>query len=354
MKLIGIIGCGGKIGKDICRYLHSKYRLKGGQRHKPGSLMYLDNFTWEKLDIYDKDQLDSFCYGCDMVINCAGPAYIISKTIAESAANAGAVYLDVSDALASEKEFLDEKMQTGEFVIAAGYNPGIVGMLIRSLSEHFDTIDSIRGISGGDEAFTAISCIDIALSGESGSASSDSYWENGAFHKSDDRFRLDYCDAVEKKVYMKRFISNEIAMLLVENNAKRLEWFDISENNGAGMAAMKYYSLREKYDINEVISRLSESIAKSQPSVGSEWSVLDITADGEKDGEYISVHIRMELGGTYGITALAVAETAEKVLESERRTGLIWANTLIPFGVIDRYGREDPTFKFSYEEESEI
>ena len=354
MKLVGVIGCGGKIGKNICRYLSKDYFVKGGQRHKPVELSDLDNFTWEELDIYDKGQLNEFCKGCDMIINCAGPAYVISRTIAESSANMGVVYLDVSDALAADSGFIEKMAQSGEYIIAAGYYPGLVGMLIRSLSEHFDTIESIRGISGGDEAFTAISCIDIALSGESGYAVSDSYWENGSFHRSDEKFRLDFCEAVGKKVYIKRFISNEIAVLLNEMNIGRLDWFDISENNGAGIAAMKYYSLRDKFDMNEVIGRLSESISKMNNDSRKEWNVLDITADGQKDDEYKSIHIRLELGGTYGITALAVAEAAKAAMEKERSKGIIWANTIIPFSAIENYKKIDDSFVFSYEEEFEI
>lgn len=328
--------------------------VKGGQRNKPEELLKLDNFTWEKLNIYDKEQLDKFCKNCDMIINCAGPAYVISRTIAESALNTGTIYLDVSDALAADIEFVVNKSQLGEFIIAAGYYPGIVGMLLRNLSEHFDTIDSICGISGGDEKFTAISCIDIALSSESGSAISDSYWENGSFHKTDDKFRFEHCEAVGKKVYIKRFISNEISALLDEMNVGKLDWFDISENNGAGMAAMKYYNLREKFDMDEVISRLSESISKSQKENNNEWNVLDITATRQKNGEYKSVHIRMELGGTYGITALAVAKVAKASFERERGNGIIWANTLIPFSIIEKYKMIDNSFVFSYEEECEI
>ena len=354
LKVIGVIGCGGKLGQEICQLLLRNFKVKGGQRHEPKALIELENFTWEHLDIYDKKSLDSFCNGCDLIINCAGPAYIVSRAIAEAAASAGIIYTDVSDALISDKEF-NKNAGNGEFIVGLGYYPGIVGMLLNNLSTHFDRIDRIYGISGGNEAFTAISCIDIALSGESGAAVSDCYWENGSFHKTNEKLKYDYFEPVGRSVYKKRFISNEIATLLPRLNVGKLEWFDITESNTVGVAAMKYYSLRDKYEIDEIIRRLSESISKSgKDSEGDEWNILDITANGQKDGEDLTVHIELRLGGTYKITAFAVAETVARVFENKRKQGMIWANEMIPFSAVEDYKKFDEDFVFSYEEEFEI
>lgn len=355
MQTIGIIGCGGKIGFDICRFLSEDFYIKGGQRHEPESMKELKNFSWTYLDVYDKENLIEFCNGCSAVVNCAGPAYIISKSIAEAALISGATYIDVSDALAVNDDFLNEYSDKGRFVIASGYYPGLIGMLIRKITEHFDRTDHICGYSGGDEEFTAISCIDIALSGESGKAVSNGYWKNGCFHKTGEVIKFDYCDVVGREVYIKQFISNELAVLLEEVSIGELKWFDLSASNIAGMAAMKYYQMRDKYQISELIAKLKDSINKlSDNRDVHEWNVLDITASGEKNGEYKKLHFRMELGGTYGLTSFIVAETVKAVLQLDDTKGIMWANTIIPYSVIEKYSLIDDEFTFTLEEESEI
>ena len=107
MKKIGVIGCGGTIGPIICSYLSSaNVEIIGGQRSEPDFCKYPENFRWKHLDINDDEELSDFCGECDVVLNCAGPAYVLFEKVALASARAGAVYVDVTDALMFNDEVM--------------------------------------------------------------------------------------------------------------------------------------------------------------------------------------------------------------------------------------------------------
>lgn len=149
MKKIGVIGCGGTIGPIICSYLSSaNVEIIGGQRSEPDFCKYPENFRWKHLDINDGEELSDFCGECDVVLNCAGPAYVLFEKVALASAKAGAVYVDVTDALMFNDEVMSRVDGKGKFYIAAGYYPGITGVMLKKVIEQFDRIDSLTGYSG--------------------------------------------------------------------------------------------------------------------------------------------------------------------------------------------------------------
>ena len=124
MKKIGVIGCGGTIGPIICSYLSSaNVEIIGGQRSEPDFYKYPENFRWKHLDINDGEELSDFCGECDVVLNCAGPAYVLFEKVALASARAGAVYVDVTDALMFNDEVMSRVDGKGKFYIVQGIIP---------------------------------------------------------------------------------------------------------------------------------------------------------------------------------------------------------------------------------------
>ena len=214
MKKIGVIGCGGMIGPIICNYLlHEDVEIIGGQRSKPDFSKYPENFKWKRLDINNDDELLDFCSECDVVLNCAGPAYILFEKVALASARAGAVYVDVTDALMFNDEIISRVSGKGKFYIAAGYYPGITGVMLKKVIKQFDKINSLIGYSGGSEVYSVLSCLDIIMSGSSPHCIN-GYYKNGEPVKCGNGFES--CDEklFGKKVMMKQFLGNELYSVL--------------------------------------------------------------------------------------------------------------------------------------------
>ena len=76
-KTVGVLGCGGAVGKEVIRHLSEKYSILGGQR----SFCEFENknVKWIKTDIFDPESLDRFCRQCDLVINSATLSFILEE-----------------------------------------------------------------------------------------------------------------------------------------------------------------------------------------------------------------------------------------------------------------------------------
>ena len=87
--------------------------------------------------------------------------------MALASARAGAVYVDVTDALMFNDEIISRVSGKGKFYIAAGYYPGITGVMLKKVIKQFDKINSLIGYSGASEVYSVLSCLDIIMSGSS-------------------------------------------------------------------------------------------------------------------------------------------------------------------------------------------
>ncbi|WP_327373301.1 saccharopine dehydrogenase NADP-binding domain-containing protein [Streptomyces sp. NBC_01216] len=134
--LIGVLGGYGAVGGAAARVLaDSGFRLRIGGRD-PGAAARCaaalpGSAEGRAVDALDDGALARFAHGCDVLLNCAGPAYLLAGRPRRAAAGAGARYVDVMDG--SE----DGAAPAGErtAVLSAGIAPGLSGLLPRLLTE---------------------------------------------------------------------------------------------------------------------------------------------------------------------------------------------------------------------------
>lgn len=358
-----MIGCGGRIGPAVCSYLAEfGYEVQGGQRREPDYSLYPENFSWKHLDVNNALELDGFCEGCDLIINCSGPAYILLEKVALAAAKAGALYVDVSDALAFDGEVLSRLDGKGTFYLASGFYPGVTGVMLKKVINSFEIINSICGYSGGAELYSLIGCLDIIMSGTSPNCLNGYYLKNGEPVKF--RTSMEYAEnkLFKGKVFLKPFLSNELYSLVKRNSLKNIgefRWYDISSDNVIGLMAMKYYQLHKKLDLNDLYREMDAYLGKIEKKTEEdEWAVLYITAEGISGGESRTVNIRIDLNSTSDITAYSVASSAAVILERNDPKGIYWANDILPENIMDVYKKkcdERGIFcSWKYEEEYEL
>lgn len=122
LNTIGILGCGGHIGKYATeKLLRLGFQVLGAQRN---SVTYFDdykNYSFTNIDVMDKGQLDGFVEKCDIVINCISPSHLYGKIVKDTVCKKDKIYIDPSD-MSFEQE---ERNVTGKCVTSCGYIPGI-------------------------------------------------------------------------------------------------------------------------------------------------------------------------------------------------------------------------------------
>jgi len=363
MKKIGMIGCGGRIGPTVCRYLaESGYEIQGGQRREPDYSKYPSNFTWKHLDVNNDKELADFCKGCDIIVNCSGPAYMLLEKVALAAATAGAIYVDVSDALVFDDEVRSRIEGKGTFYLASGFYPGITGVMLKKAISSFDRINTITGYSGGAELYSLIGCLDIIMSGTSPYCLNGYYLKDGKPVKS--IVGMNYCEneLFEGKVFLKHFLSNEMYSVVKRyspENIGELHWYDVSSDNVIGLMAMKYYQFHNKVSFDEMYAEMGKYLNKIEKKTeNDEWAVLYIFASGISGGEEKTVSIKIDLNSTSDITAYSVATTALRVLERNDPKGVYWANEILSDNIMDVYKKKCDErgipCGWLYEEESEL
>lgn len=188
---IGVLGGAGQVGRAAVRQLRSfgvrsvrvgarrpdaARRVIGGEPGGAGSV------TIAAVDVFDPGALVSFCDGCEVVVNCAGPACEVGDRVARAALAAGAHYVDPSgdDELYSALTVLRFAAAGRIAMISAGMMPGLTALLPRYLAaDGFDRPERLTAYAGGRGHFTAVAAADYLATMRSGHGGSYAAWRHG-------------------------------------------------------------------------------------------------------------------------------------------------------------------------------
>ncbi|WP_233579480.1 saccharopine dehydrogenase NADP-binding domain-containing protein [Verrucosispora sp. FIM060022] len=176
--VVGVVGAAGAVGSVAVTELHRRGRHTlrlAGRRRAPldalaGGLTATGSApTVEVVDLDDADALHRFCAGCDVVLNCAGPAYLVEDRVARVALAAGADYVDAAgdDVLWEQVRALLAGAPERTAVISAGMMPGLSALLPRHLAAALPQPPrALLGYLGGRDRFTATAAADYLRVGE--------------------------------------------------------------------------------------------------------------------------------------------------------------------------------------------
>ncbi len=182
--MIGIIGGYGDVGLQAARMLSAwgKHSLRiGGRNPDLARTKLAGEFPaakWAAVDIEDEKSLESFLYGCELIVNCAGPSHRTAARVAQMCLSRGCHHVDagVDEALS----MMRGTPQSTAVIYAAGATPGLSGLLPRWLAAYFDKVESMVYYTGALDSFTAAAAEDY-LTGVAGKDNEPlAAWKNGA------------------------------------------------------------------------------------------------------------------------------------------------------------------------------
>lgn len=336
MERIAVVGCGGMIGEVICKNLCKDFIVKGGQRRQPTALLSLNNFEYHYLDIFDWENLITFCADCTVVINCAGPEFVIKDRVAQAAMNVGAKYIDASNAILLSQEQKQEPEANGVNYIGAGFCPGITGLLLRRVINHLlDETKSVNCYIGGAENYTKTSISDILMSGYSVIGKTDSYWSDRAVKSENiNMMQKEFVPEIDVPVYKKPYLSQEIIDILEDSSVEELHWYNIAANDYIFRLAMQFYQMQLESSVEEAMEKLDISL-EGKPK--EEWVAFVIDATGVKDGKNVRCRLNLQMETSSELTGTVAAETARQAILSNRPNGTYWAHEVLPIDFMNQY-----------------
>ncbi|PYG89175.1 NAD-dependent epimerase/dehydratase family protein [Ruminiclostridium sufflavum DSM 19573] len=332
-EIIGVIGCGGKVGHAACEYLIEKgYRVKGGQRNPAG--FSHSCFQWVKTDIYDEASLQAFCRRCSLVINCAGPSCLIREKVAAASVKAGAKYVDTFGTFLIDNAYA-QSIRNGVCVVSAGNVPGLSEILPCSLiSEYFDEVDEIEVYAGGLDYPTFSSTADVLLSSLEGYGYAGSFYNCGEIcsELADTSKRIKIW-GFDEEVFAKPFIGSEFAALCKRKGVKKGYCYNtvVSKQLGEAMvnscielAAGRAGRSLEKC-VEEINTQMELSLFGRKPGY-----TLVAAVTGSKSGKARTKRVSVKVKSSCEITGIVAGMVAAELAGKDIPCGIYY-----PFEITD-------------------
>jgi hypothetical protein len=173
---VAVLGASGVVGTAAVQALHAAgvHGLRLGARRTDaltaaGSGRLGPETEVVAVDLDRPDRLARFCAGCAVVLNCAGPSYLVRARVAEAALDAGADYVDVAGDEPAYGDLSGRHLAAlgRSAVLSAGMLPGLSGLIPRWLAARQPDAPHGGGLtvwSGGLERCSRTVAADLVLS----------------------------------------------------------------------------------------------------------------------------------------------------------------------------------------------
>ena len=177
--MIGILGAYGAVGIWATRFIrnNSDYRLRIGGRNiekAPSELRSeWNDAEWVKVDVSNKESVERFMDGCEIVLDCAKLSESQTTQMDEIAENKKVPILHLGIAGFRRKD------SGVAIAYGAGCIPGLSGLIPQYLAKKFDHVNSLEFYYGGLGAFSYTAANDFIDSLHNSNNRTMVYWKNG-------------------------------------------------------------------------------------------------------------------------------------------------------------------------------
>jgi len=157
-RRIGVIGSHGAVGGlvvELLRQAGCEVACGNRTRRSPEERTAI-------IDARRPETIREFAQGHEVVVNCAGPSYLIGDAVA-AALPAGVIYVDPFGGNAFDGDAGQQAR-----IINVGCTPGLSGLLTRHLAGLLDDCESVMVCCGGREKGGVAGFADIILSTRAG------------------------------------------------------------------------------------------------------------------------------------------------------------------------------------------
>lgn len=358
--VIGVMGASGVVGQAVAQIMQARGLAR--QRHGARNIAGLSADRGENnevevvaVDLHDPGSLEAFCKGCRVVVNCAGPSYVVVDTVARAALAAGAHYVDVSGDdpahVALSKAHASGSLPRGwqdeqSVVLSAGMIAGLSNLLPRWLSARSPmTVTRLTARLGGAQLFTSTAAGDLVLSLMGGSDTTDDSWygETGAawrFGKRKSRVLKTSTNATlphfRGAVTVQPFLSSDAVRLATAMGLAEMDWYNVfaGEQLRSMLSRLRGRTLDQaqlRDAIEQARTAAELDLAGRQP-----WYTMVFELGGFRAGRPILRSAVARTEDTYLLTAAVAALAVEDVLARQVAPGLHFADDALRPDLVDR------------------
>ncbi|AHH19715.1 hypothetical protein NONO_c49310 [Nocardia nova SH22a] len=345
---VAVLGATGVVGRAAVRMLAALGigELRVGSRtvSEAEESAFPPGARWRRVDCGDPDSLAEFCAGTRLVLNCAGPSYLLLDRVARAALAAGSDYVDVSgDGPTYRLLEGSPLLEIGSAaVLSAGMLPGLANVVPRLLA---DDLTGARLVvyAGGIEPFAAASAGDLALSLDS---SDDDHWYGETLAAWTGGRRLRNALPVREDVEVAGFPGRVTTMPFLTADAERLA-------RSAGLADLHWHNVFVGNALRLTLTRLRGRVRDGAESGAATLAPIvdEIRAAAELDLAGLAPfylmaftlhrHDRVDTAvlrapSSFELTAATAAHTVEAVLSGAVAPGLHYTDEVLdPRGLLD-------------------
>lgn len=338
-KTVGILGCGGLIGRAACRRLLDRgMKVTGGQRHNISFESHDDLFRWKYTDIYDDKSLAAFCDANDIILNCAGPSYRIKGRVAEAAAASGDIYVDLADLVMTDPDIRGSLPEDGTYVIGTGYVPGASGIFLNTAAADFDHIDKVQGFQAGRQRYSATAFEDILMSSLSDAGFPDSYYENGKIVRDVNEYgEKKLLPAMPEAVYIKPYLTRELRDCAEKANIKELHWYNALPDKKMKDMIFDAYRQAAISDAGHAVEKIRERSDSFFEKISPEdnWSMLLFEIIGSSNGSPLRHRYVFSISDSNTLCGYIAAETVIRLVADPPALGSYWAKDICKYKNMD-------------------
>jgi hypothetical protein len=292
---------------------------------------------WRRVDADDPDSLTDFCAGARLVLNCAGPSYLLADRVARVALAAGSDYVDVSGDGPAYRLLDGSPLLDGErtAVLSAGMLPGLANVVPRMLAADL-TGARLVVYAGGIEPFAPASAGDLALSLDSTDAiDGDGYWYGETLAAWVGGLRKRHALPVRENVEIAGFPGRVTTMPFLTADAERLA-------RSTSLAELHWHNVFVGHALRLTLSRLRGRVSSAPAALAA--IVAEIAAAAELDLTGLDPFYLMAFTlhrtdrtdtavlrthSSFELTAATAAHTVQAVLSGAVAPGLHYADDVL-------------------------
>ena len=344
---VGIIGYNGSVGKTVTEYLLEKgFDVIGASRHEHNFSYNSSTFRSAAVDINNRKQLESFISKCELVINCAAPAYIYAPLVAEVSGNMGCTYLDLTDSIIG-KALPEDNI----YISSCGYVPGLSAIFPDIIiKKYFESAESVCIYQGGTGMCSDMAMLDVILTSES-SGYIDSFAHKGNIEKITMDVKKTYSiEYIGKNIFLKPYLSYEMLHFAKLRNISSVRWFNAYVNMKQFAFFLRLITALSKNDREKAFQYMAkERNTRAEADKKKLHSVISGDITGIISGERKCMRFTHKVCDANAVCGIAAGYTAEKVLNNKSiKNGLYSGFEFVNEGILDeleKHSGENDFFK---------
>lgn len=340
---IGVIGSHGAVGRmlvELLRRSGCEVVCANRTRRAPDE----DSFL---VDARQAAGVREFAQGCSVVVNCAGPSYIIRDGVA-SALPPGTIYVDPFGG----SVFNDYSGQCAS-IINAGCTPGLSGLLVRDVARRMDRCTSVTVCSGGREQGGVAGFADVVLSTRDGYGYPGQMLVEGVprpYVKRDEEEKDMDSFPSDAEDVRSPFVTDELRKVASDYGIPMLTGMLMIPDRDSLHLLLKAMTCSDTDDPDELMRMFSQiDRSKSRLDAGKKnWFTLQATARGYVGDSCQRVGVTVRAQDSSELSSIILAQVVFRCLDIDQLQGVHWGcEFLDPDSVITALGSAGVTIEYA-------